>query len=59
MYFKVELSVANGGEFQCRVVGTLMGENINVNLDFDVRNPLKLAKSLADRAISGLSEFVG
>ena len=59
MYFKVELSVANGGRFQCRVKGVLMGENINVNLDFDIRNPLKIAKLLGDRAISGLSKFIG
>ena len=59
MYFKVELSVAKGGQFQCHVLGVLMGENINVaNLDFDIRNPLKLAKSLGDRAISGLSNFI-
>lgn len=60
MYFKAELSVANGGQFQCQVMGVLIGENINVaNLDFDIRNPLKLAKLLGDRAISGLSNFIG
>ena len=59
MYFKVKLSVANSGQFQCRVKGVLMGKNINVNLDFDARNPLKIAKLLGERAISGISKFIG
>ena len=59
MYFKVALSVADGGEFQCRVKGVLMGNNINLNLKLNVRNPLELAKSLGEKAISGISKFFG
>ena len=59
MYFKVALSVANGGEFRCRVKGVLMGNNINLNLQLNIRNPLELAKSLGEKAISGLKKFFG
>ena len=59
MYFKVELSVANGGVFQCRVKGVLLGNNINLELTLNIRNPLELAKSLAEKAISGISKFFG
>ena len=59
MYFKVALSVADGGEFQCQVKGVLMGNKIDVTLDFNIRNPLELAKSLGERAISGISGFFG
>ena len=57
MYFKVELSVANGGVFQCQVKGVLMGDDIDLDLDFDIKNPLELAKSLGEQAISGLSKY--
>ena len=59
IYFNVGLNVANGGRFQCRVTGTLMGQNININLDIDIRNVWSFAKSLAERALSGLSKFIG
>ena len=59
MYFKVALSVANGGQFQCRVKGVLMGNNINVNLDFDTNNIFGIAKSLGERAVSGIGGFIG
>ena len=59
MYFKVALSVANGGEFQCRVKGVLVGNDINLNLRLNIRNPLELAKSLGEKAISGLKKFFG
>ena len=59
MYFKVALSVADGGEFQCRVKGVLMGNKIDLNLALNVRNPLELAKSLGEKAISGISGFFG
>ena len=59
MYFKVALSVADGGEFQCRVKGVLMGNNIDLELALNVRNPLELAKSLGEKAISGISSFFG
>ena len=59
MYFKVALSVADGGEFKCRVKGVLMGNNIDLDLEFDIRNPLDLAKSLGEKAISGIANFFG
>ena len=59
MYFKVGLSAASGGKFQCRVKGVLMGNNINVNLSFDTGNIGTIAKSLAERAVSGISKFIG
>ena len=59
MYFKVELSAANGGKFQCRVKGVLFGKNINVQLSFDTKNILSIAKSLAERAVKGISKFIG
>ena len=59
MYFKVALSVANGGEFQCRVKGVLVGNDFDLNLYLIVGNPLELAKSLGERAISGLKDFFG
>ena len=57
MYFKVALSVANGGEFQCQVKGVLMGNDIDYDLDFNIENPLELAKSLGEKAISGISKY--
>ena len=59
MYFKVGLSVANGGSFRCRIKGVLMGNSISVNLNVNVRNPLQVGKRLAERAVSGLSKFFG
>ena len=59
MYFKVKLSVANGGKFKCRVKGVLMGKNINLKLDFDTNDILGIAKSLGERAVSGISKFIG
>ena len=59
MYFKVQLSAANGGKFQCRVKGVLVGRNININLSFDTRNILSIAKSLGEKAVSGISNFFG
>lgn len=59
IYFKVGLSVANGGRFQCRVKGVLLGLNVDLNLDIDTRNIWSIAKSLADKAFSGLSKFIG
>ena len=57
VYFKVGLSAASGGRFQCRVKGVLMGKNINLSLYFDTRNIWSLAKNLGERAISGTSKF--
>ena len=59
MYFKVELSVADGGVFQCRVKGVLLGNNIDLELTLNIRNPLELAKSLGEKAISGIKNFFG
>ena len=59
VYFKVGLSVANGGEFECRIKGVLLGNNIDIHLKFDTRNIWSLVKALAEKAISGLSKFIG
>ena len=59
VYFRVGLSVANGGEFECRIKGVLLGNNIDIHLKFDTRNIWSLAKALAEKAISGLSKFIG
>ena len=59
IYFKVGLGVANGGVFQCRVKGVLMGKNFDMNLRIDTRNIWLIIKSLAERAIPGLSRFIG
>ena len=59
MYFKVALSAANGGEFQCQVKGVLMGNDIDLSLAFNIRNPLDLAKKLGEMAIDGISSFFG
>ena len=59
IYFKVGLSAADGGIFQARVKGVLMGIDIDLNLEIDTRNIWKIAKSLAEKAVSGLSNFIG
>lgn len=59
IYFRVGLRAASGGAFVCRVKGVLMGGNIDVNLKVDTRNILSVARSLAEKAISGLSKFIG
>ena len=57
--FDVKLSVANGGSFACRVSARILGKNVNVSLQFNVRNISLIAKQLADKAIGGLSSFFG
>lgn len=59
MNFKVELRKAVGGRFECGVKGILLGKRFSFHLDFDTRNILSLAKSLAEKAIRGLSKFIG
>ena len=59
MYFKVGLRVANGGKFQCRVKGVLMGKSFEEQLYFDTKNIFVIAKSLGEKAISGISKFIG
>ena len=59
MYFNVELSVANGGKFQCRIKGVLMGKSFDEQLYFDTKNVFSIAKSLGEKAISGISKYIG
>ena len=59
MYFKVQLSAANGGKFLCQVKGVLVGRNIDLNLRFDTHNILSIAKSLGEKALPGISKFFG
>ena len=59
MYFRVGLRLANGGKFQCRVEGVLLGRSINLSLSFNTRNIWSVGRALAERAISGLSKFIG
>ena len=59
IYFNVGLNTASGGRFQCRVIGVLMGQHININLNIDTRNIWSIARSLAEKAFSGLSKFIG
>ena len=59
IYFKTALSVAKIGEFECHVRGVLMGANLDIIVKFNIRDVLSLIKNFAERAISGLSKFVG
>lgn len=59
VHFKAGLNVVNGGRFHCHIRGELMGENINLNLSFDVHNIMSIARALAERAFSGISKFIG
>lgn len=59
MHFKVELGKAVGGRFLCQVKGILLGKRFSLHLDFDTRNIFSLVKSIAEKAISGLSKFIG
>ena len=59
MYFRVGLNAASGGRFHCRVRGTLMGRHMTLNLHLDTRNIGNIAKDLAERAVSGVSRFIG
>ena len=58
MYFKVELSVANGGVFQCRVKGVLVGNSFDESFMFDTSNIFGIARSLADKAAKGISKYI-
>ena len=59
IYFRRALSVANSFEFDCRVKGVLLGANLDIRVKFNVRDVLSLIGVIADRAISGLSKFIG
>ena len=58
MYFKVELSVANGGVFQCRVKGVLVGNKFDESFMFDTSDILGISRSLADKAVKGISKYI-
>jgi hypothetical protein len=58
MYFRVELSVANGGVFQCRVKGVLVGNSFDESFTFDTSDILGIARSLADKAAKGISNYI-
>ena len=57
--FDVSLSVASGGSFSGRVSARIFGKNVDASLSIDVRDIVSMAKQLADKAIGGLSKFVG
>ena len=59
IYFRVALSVAKGGEFMCRIKGVLLGLNLDLALKVNTRDITSVIKSIADRVISGLSNFIG
>ena len=59
MYFNVALSAASGGRFACRVKGTLVGQSLDASFDFDTNDVLGIAKSIGERAVSGISNFIG
>lgn len=59
MYFQVGLSKADGGEFLRRIRGVLMGQNLNVNVNFNTLNIWPLIRKLAEMAVIGLSGFIG
>ena len=57
--FDVSLSAASGGSFSGRVSARIFGKNVDASLSIDVRDVVSMAKQLADKAIGGLSKFVG
>ena len=59
MYFNVELSKANGGVFECRVKGVLVGQNIDAQFSFNTNDLAGIAKSLANEAADGIGNFIG
>ena len=56
--FRVALSAANGGEFMCQIKGVLLGNELNVEVNFNIRDIASLIKNIAERAVSGLSGFI-
>lgn len=59
IHFKVGLSSASGGKFECGIKGVLLGNNFNFRVMVDTRNIWPLITFFADKAVSGLSKFVG
>ena len=57
--FKVEIQAASSGKFACDIKGVLMGKKLEANLQFNARDIWSLARVLADKAMSGLSKFIG
>ena len=57
--FRVALSAAKGGEFMCGIKGVLLGQNVNLEVNFNTRDITSLIKSIADKVLSGLSSFIG
>ena len=59
MTFDVSLSAANGGSFSVGVKARILGNDVNVNAQINVRDITSVAKQLAEEAIGGLSSFFG
>ena len=59
MHFRVALGSAKGAEFECGVRGVLLGVNFNLRVKFNLFDIWSLIKFFAERAISGLSKFIG
>ena len=59
MHFRVALGTAKGGEFDCGVSGVLLGVNFNLRVKFNILDIWSFIKYFAERAISGLSKFIG
>ena len=59
MHFRVALGTAKGGEFDCGVSGVLLGVNFNLRVKFNILDIWSIIKYFAERAISGLSKFIG
>ena len=57
--FDVSLSVASGGSFSGRVSARILGRDVNAAVSVNVHDIASMAKQLADKAISGLSSFIG
>ena len=57
--FRAGLSVAKGGEFMCKIRGVLLGKDLNVSVNFNIRDITSLIKNIAEKAITGLSSFIG
>ena len=59
IHFRVALSAAKTGEFMCQIKGVLLGQALNVEVNFNIRDITSLIKNIAERAVSGLSSFIG
>ena len=59
MHFRVALGTAKGGEFDCGVSGVLLGVNFNLRVRFNILDIWSIIKFFAEKAVSGLSKFIG